>query len=63
MLKVWAHMTLLAIFEALVGANAIWETTVQALLSAKRSILFHFLCDVCGPSPASSQTLNPDERK
>ena len=24
-------MTLLAIFEALVGANAIWETTVPAI--------------------------------
>ena len=26
-------MTLLAIFEALVGANAIWETTVQGVSS------------------------------
>ena len=27
-------MTLLAIFEALVGANAIWETTVQYVRAA-----------------------------
>ena len=27
-------MTLLAIFEALVGANAIWETTVQGVKRA-----------------------------
>ena len=37
--KVWAHMTLLAIFEALVGANAIWETTVLCIND--RKVLFN----------------------
>ena len=32
-------MTLLAIFEALVGANAIWETTVLQRIVMKPQIL------------------------